>query len=152
MFHKALKLSYAQGTELEITFDTGEVKRYDVSALFPKYPQLEALRDRELFTSGKLMGAYGIIWNDELDLEAETVYEDGITVRTEKKPENAELGSALKRARAQSGMSQSELSAKTGIDQSDISKIECGAANPSVGTLKRIAAALNTKLQINFIK
>jgi hypothetical protein len=29
------------------------------------------------------MGAYGIIWNDELDVEVETIYEDGVTVQTE---------------------------------------------------------------------
>ncbi len=46
-----------------------------------KYPQLRALEDRNLFLSGKLMGAYGIVWSDELDLEVETVYEDGQLVR-----------------------------------------------------------------------
>ncbi len=44
---------------------------------FPWHPQLEALKDRTLFQSGKLVGGYGIIWNDDLDIEAETIYEDG---------------------------------------------------------------------------
>jgi len=133
-----------------VSFITGEVKKYDISVLFPKYPQLEALKDRNLFTSGKLVGSYGIMWNDELDLETETVFEDGITVRMEKVPENIEIGNAVQRARALAEISQSELSAKTGIDQADISKIECGVANPSVNTLKRIAVALDTQLQVSF--
>ena len=43
-----------------------------------------------------------------------------------------------------------ELSSLTGIDQSIISKIERGLANPSVGTLKRIAKALGKELKISF--
>lgn len=84
MFHKAIDLKMLEGTALEVTFQDGVVKRYDMSVLFPKYPQLKALEDRSLFLSGKLMGAYGIVWNDDLDIEAETVYEEGKTVRENK--------------------------------------------------------------------
>ncbi len=80
MFHKAVELKFKEGTRIEVTFDTGEGKSYDISVLFEKYPQMKALEDRDLFISGKLMGSFGIVWNDELDLEAETVYEDGTTV------------------------------------------------------------------------
>ena len=80
MFHKAVELKFKEGTRLEVTFDTGEVKSYDISVLFEKYPQMKALEERDLFVSGKLMGSFGIVWNDELDIEAETVYEDGTTV------------------------------------------------------------------------
>ena len=45
--------------------------------------------------------------------------------------------------------SQKELAEVTGIDQSDLSKIERGVANPSVGTLKRIADALDAQLLIS---
>ena len=76
MFHKAIKLEYREGTTLELTFEDGKVKRYDMSVLFDKYPQLEALKNRMLFTSGKLIGSYGVVWNDDLDIEAETIYED----------------------------------------------------------------------------
>lgn len=149
MFHKVIKLEFMQDTILELTFQSGEVKRYDMAALFSKYPQLEALKDRELFLSGKLMGAYGIVWNDELDIEAETVYEDGVTVRTEEVAVSMMVAFAVSSARAQAGLSQTELSAATGIDQSDISRIERGAANPSVSTLNRIAQALGAKLSVS---
>ena len=149
MFHKAIKLEYREGTTLELTFQDGKVKRYDMSSLFSKYPQLEALKDRTLFTSGKLLGPYGIVWNDDLDIEAETIYEDGETVREEKPAAFVMVGEAVAAARAKKGFSQKELSDLTGIDQSDLSKIERGIANPSVNTLNRIAKALDAKLLIS---
>ena len=54
----------------------------------------------------------------------------------------------IRAARSACGYSQKRLSEITEIDQSDISKIERGAANPSVATLKRIASGLGGKLQI----
>ena len=150
MFHKAVKLEFNEGTVLELTFQDGQVKRYDMKVLFEKYPQLTALKDRELFTSGRLMGFYGIMWNDDLDIEAETIYEEGETVRVEKPAAGIMIGNAVSAARARKGLSQKALSEITGIDQSDLSKIERGVANPSVGTLSRIAEALDTKLVVSF--
>ena len=134
---------------LELTFQDGKVKRYDMAMLFEKYPQLLALKDRKLFLSGQLIGSYGIMWNDELDIEAETIYEEGDTVHTIKPAANVMVGNAVAAARAKKGISQKELSEATGIDQSDLSKIERGVANPSVGTLNRIAEALDAKLFVS---
>ncbi len=149
MFHKAIDLRFLEGTALEVVFQDGKVKQYDMASLFEKYPQLRALEDRGLFLSGKLMGAYGIVWNDDLDIETETIYEEGITVREEEPAVNQAAASAVAKARALSGMSQKQLAAATGIDQSDISKIERGLANPSVSTLERIAKALGGRLAIS---
>lgn len=151
MFHKAINLELKAGTSLELTFQNGEVKAYDMSVLFEKYPQLEALKDRELFLQGRLMGAYGIIWNDDLDIEAETIFEDGVTVRKNPVSANAVVATALLAARAEAGLSQSELAAQTGIDQSDISKIERGVANPSISTLGRLASAMGKELKISIV-
>ncbi len=135
---------------LELTFQDGKVKQYNMSSLFSKYPQLRALEDRALFKSGRLAGGYGVIWNDELDVDAETVYEDGKTVRTVKPAVNIAIGEAVLAARAGRGFSQKELSEASGIDQSDLSKIERGIANPSINTLKRIADALHLQLTVLF--
>ena len=151
MFHKAIKLDIKDGTVLELTFQDGSVKQYDISALFEKHPQLKALEDRELFCSGRLLGPYGIVWNDDLDIEAETIYAEGKTVRTELPFTGIAAGRAVAAARARKEMTQKELSEATGIDQSDISKIERGIANPSVGTLQRIAKALDAELVISII-
>lgn len=147
MFHKAVDLKFLEGTALEVAFQDGKVKRYDMASLFEKYPQLRALKDRTLFLSGRLMGPYGILWTDTLDMETETVYEDGETVR-EVPAASLTAASAVASARALRGISQKDLAAITGIDQSDISKIERGAANPSVSTLERIAKALGGQLII----
>lgn len=133
----------------EVVFQDGTVKKYDVAVLFHKYPQMKALQDRNVFLSGKLISPYGIIWTDDLDLETETIYEEGITTR-KTAPLDNRVGNALQAARAQLGISQKQLSALSGIDQSDISKIERGAANPSISTLERLAKALGGSLDIRF--
>lgn len=77
MFHKAVGLKFLSGTLMEVTFQDGQVKHYDMATLFAQYPQLCALQDPALFRSGRLMGGYGIVWNEDLDIEAETIYQDG---------------------------------------------------------------------------
>ena len=54
-------------------------------------------------------------------------------------------------ARKSAGITQKELSQKSGIAQGDISKLENGNANPSIKTLKRLAAALGKTLKIEFV-
>ena len=149
MFHKAVALEFKEGTVLELTFQDGKIIQFDMSILFDKYPQLTALKNRDLFLSGKLMGSYGIMWTDDLDIEAETIYEEGTMVRMGKPAANVMVGNAVAAARARKGFSQKELSEATGIDQSDLSKIERGMANPSVSTLNRIAEALDAKLIVS---
>ena len=152
MLHRAIEIEYKEGTTLDLTFRDGKVKRYDMASLFKKYPQLEALKDRRLFLSGKIYSGFGIIWNDELDIEAETIYEFGETVREEAPSPGIVAGDAVASARAEADISQKELARISGIDQSDISKIERGVANPSVSTLTRIAEALDSKLCISISK
>ena len=57
---------------------------------------------------------------------------------------------ALIDARAQAGLTQQQLSARTGIAQSDISKFENGNGNPSLKTLRRLAAGMGMRLSIQF--
>ena len=147
MLHKASSFTFMDNTTLKLLFMDGKEKCFDVSSLFEKYPQMAALKDRSLFVSGRLVGPYGIIWTDDLDLEAETVYEEGKTVSESAALEQI-ASSAVAKARAFRGLSQKQLASLSGIDQSDISKIERGLANPSVSTLNRIANALGGNLSI----
>ncbi|MBR0139281.1 MAG: helix-turn-helix domain-containing protein [Firmicutes bacterium] len=149
MFHRAEKLEFKDGTVIELSFEDGKVKEFDMASLTGKYPQLKALEDRELFESGRLEGPYGVVWNDELDVEAETVYAEGTTVRIEKRAERKMTGRAVVLARARRSMTQSELAAAAGINQSDLSRIEKGLGNPSIATLARIAKALGGTLNIS---
>lgn len=150
MFHKAIELKLLEDTKLEVTFHDGIVKRFDMRVLFSKYPQLKALEDHSLFLRGRLIGPYGIVWNDDLDIEVETIYQDGETVRKENITLHPASAKAVASARAEKGISQKQLAKLSGIDQSDISKIERGIANPSVETLERLAKALDRKLAISF--
>ena len=80
---KAVKLILKEGTTFDLFFSDGTVKRYNILSLADKFPQLNALKDRKLFLKGHLMGWSVVVWNDELDIDCETVFEDGIDVTNE---------------------------------------------------------------------
>lgn len=58
---------------------------------------------------------------------------------------------ALLELRNEQNLTQQELADRTGINRSDISKIEHGNANPSLKTMKRLAAAMGKRVQISFV-
>ena len=150
---EAIKLILKENTLFDLIFIDGSIKRYDILDLSNKFPQLNALKDRKLFLKGHLMGFSGVVWNDELDISAETVYEDGIDVSNEYDDTditNIVIGYQIKQKRLEQFMSQEELAIKVGIDQSDLSKIERGCMNPSVKMLKKIAKGLGLKLKLSF--
>jgi transcriptional regulator with XRE-family HTH domain len=62
-----------------------------------------------------------------------------------------EIIRAMIEARKTSGMTQKQLSEKSGIAQGDISRIERASANPSLKTLKRLAAGMDMKLKLEFV-
>lgn len=147
---KSIKLVLKEGTSFDLYFLDGIVKRYDILTLAKKFPQLNALKDRKLFLQGHLLGWGGVVWNDELDVSSETVFEDGVDVSQEYDDiDNVVLGYKIKQKRIELHLSQEELAEKIGIDQSDLSKIEKGNANPSLKMLIRIANGLNSKAIIN---
>ncbi len=53
--------------------------------------------------------------------------------------------------RVAAGLSQKELADKIGTTQSVIARLESGTHTPSVSTLKRVAVATNSKLNISFV-
>ena len=144
---EAIKLVLKEGTTFDLYFLDGVVKRYNILSLAKKFPALNALKDRKLFEQGKLLGWGGVVWDDELDVSSETVYEDGKDVTKEYDDiDSVVLGYKIKVKRTIRLMTQEELAKKIGIDQSDLSKIEKGTANPSLKTLSRIAKGLDSKL------
>lgn len=60
------------------------------------------------------------------------------------------LSKAIIEARLKNKLSQRELAKKIGTSQAAISRIESMNGNPSFSFLKKIAKALNTKIQISF--
>lgn len=149
MFHKAVHIDYLKDTIIQALFQDGSVKQFDISVLFERHTQLKALDNWELFSSGRLAGGYGIIWNDDLDIDIETIYQEGTLIRTEEPSAILAIGEMIQSLRAKRGISQKGLAALTGIDQGDISKLERGRGNPSVRTLERVVKALDGRITIS---
>ena len=150
MFIEAIDVRFLENVTVELTYIDGSVIKYDMSKMFDKYPQLKALENRELFESGHLdPGGYGIIWNDELDFDAMSIYEDGEIVGDFETTLTQQLGYKIARAREEAGLTQTELSKLTGIDQGDISKLERGQGNPSFKKVSRILDGLGSVMEIN---
>ena len=64
--------------------------------------------------------------------------------------EEYEVVRQIIRARIAAGLTQKDLAERIGTRQSNVSRIENGNSNPSIATLKRIAEATGTKLQVSF--
>lgn len=58
---------------------------------------------------------------------------------------------AMVDARISQNLTQKELAERTGINQADISKLENGTRNPTIGLLKRLAEGMGMVLKIEFI-
>lgn len=154
MMHKIKSVRTKDNLIIVAAFFDGTIKEYDVKTLFNTFPQLKELENNpELFHHIQVdVGGYGISWNDELDLDAEAIWEDGVETDNKQDVDIViSLAENLIRARDLVGFTQKQLSEVTGIYQADISKIERGLGNPSLLTLKRLADGLGMKLRIEFV-
>lgn len=61
-----------------------------------------------------------------------------------------EIARAIIRARIEQKITQKDLAKKMNTTQSVISRVEQAKTSPSISFLKRLAAALNTTLQVQF--
>ena len=58
---------------------------------------------------------------------------------------------AIIEGREETGLTQAQLAQATGINQANISRLENGTGNPSLQTLKRLAAGMGMKLKLEFV-
>ena len=83
MFHKVKSITPLKDFELSVQFSEGVTKKYDVKPLFNRFKIFNNLKDEKLFNKVRVgQGGYGIIWNDEIDLSCDELYENGIIVKT----------------------------------------------------------------------
>ena len=84
MFHKVKGVSPLPDFRLSVQFSEGVTKIYDVKPLFDRIPMLSALREQPQIFGGVSVdvGGYGIVWNDELDLSCDELWENGVQVDT----------------------------------------------------------------------
>lgn len=149
----AIKVKFLEDVKLEMTFQDGKVIRYDMSQMFEKYPQLEELRrNRKLFESGHLnLTGFAVVWNDELDFDATSIYDDGEVVGFIETPLSQQLGALLAKTRDEMNVTQKELSKKSRIDQGDISKIERGLGNPTIAKISKLFKALGKSVSFTLL-
>ena len=89
--------------------------------------------------------------SDLKELTAELMQDQEFREEYESLQPEMNIMRAMMDARIRAGMTQVELSQKSGISQADISRLENGSRNPSLALLKRLAAAMNTTLKIEFV-
>ena len=84
MFHKVKSVSALPDYCLMVQFSEGVTKKYDVSLLFERWESFrEFEKQPELFESVQVdTGGYGVIWNDDLDLSCNELYECGEDIKT----------------------------------------------------------------------
>lgn len=153
MMHRIQSVKPLENLVLSVQFQNGMEKAFDMHDLFSVFSQFREFESNtELFKQAHVgTGGYGIWWNDDLDLSAEDIWEGGTEVCIHNMDIASSLADSLAAARSKAGMTQKELAQKTGIYQADISRIERGLANPSLSTLKRLAAGMNASLKVEFI-
>ncbi len=84
MFHKVKSVSALPDFRLSVQFAEGITKIYDLDPLCSKWKSFNILKEQpELFWEVTVdQGGYGVIWNDELDLSCDELFENGQTVKT----------------------------------------------------------------------
>ncbi|MGN0038150.1 MAG: DUF2442 domain-containing protein [Coriobacteriales bacterium] len=83
MFNKVKEVYPLPDMELSVLFANGTTKTYDVKPLTGMFQAFKALEDEGLFNSIAVdKGGYGVIWNDDLDLSCDELWENGVTVKT----------------------------------------------------------------------
>ena len=150
--HRIQSVRPLENLTLSVLFQNGTEKKLDMHGLFSVFGQFKVFENNnKLFNQVQVdTGGYGIFWNDDLDLAAEDIWEEGIEVCTHEIDAATSLANSLIMARNKLGITQKQLAEKTGIYQADISRIERGLATPSLSTLKRIADGMGIKLKIEF--
>ena len=75
-FKKISSVKPLKDYQLEITFEEGSIKTYDVATLFSDRYEFRALRDEPgLFELVKIEpGGYAVRWNDEIDLSCDELW------------------------------------------------------------------------------
>ena len=79
MYHRIQSVKPSGEWTFDAVFLNGEMRRFDVRPLIERWSVFRALREVPgLFGLVHVdAGGYAVAWNDELDLECETVWEEG---------------------------------------------------------------------------
>lgn len=84
MFHKVKNISALSDYRLSVQFAQGVTKIYDMKQIFDRFPVFKSLIDcpEEFACVSVDIGGYGVIWNDDLDLSCDELWNNGVQVNT----------------------------------------------------------------------
>ena len=159
MFHKITSLATLPDFVLLVGFQNGEYKQFDLKPYIDKYQPFRSLKDiNGLYEQAKIdVGGFGIVWNDDLDVSAEGIYEQGVSCSEPNDIEEykQKLITELVKARNNIGVSQKQLEILSGVAQPCIARTEKGTTDPKLSTLLKmleplgLTLTITTKQQIN---
>ena len=84
MFHKVKNVNALPDYKLSVQFCEGITKIYDIKPLFETRKVFTYFKEHEdeFFTVTTDVGGYGIVWNDDLDLSCDELWDNGVQVDT----------------------------------------------------------------------
>ena len=83
MFHKIKNVTPLKDFKLSIQFAEGITKIYDMKKLIENNKIFADLKDINLFDSVEVdIGGYGVIWNDDIDISCDELFENSKKIDT----------------------------------------------------------------------
>lgn len=83
MFHKVKNVTPLKDYKLSIQFAEGITKIYNMENLIENNKMFFSLKNKEIFYSVEVdVGGYGIIWNDDIDISCDELFENGEAINT----------------------------------------------------------------------
>lgn len=90
-------------------------------------------------------------WISHEELKAKLMKRPGFRREYEKLEPEFAIVRAIIQARAKKNISQEQLAKRMGTGQAVVSRLETANASPSLALIKRLAEALNLKVELRFI-
>ena len=151
---RIVKILTIEPFKVTALWTTAEVRRNDFETLFDQWKQdndarLFPLFQYDVFKQVTVSPSRTLQWlnvpitiklarrtiEGPLDLDPDELYRQSVSVR---KTERLAIGSILKRARQEAGLSQIELATRSGTSRNYISRIENGKSDIQLETLNKI--------------
>lgn len=156
MKHRIYKVFLTNDYELDVTFYTGEVKRFDIRRLASYERRFEELlrHDDEIKKMSIGKDDLDVSWNIQgvdYTIKSDSIWDDGVLMeRVNVDDVKMRLARHLIILRDSLGITQKELALISGVHQADISNIERGLANPSIETVGKLVRAMDRHLDFDF--
>lgn len=148
------KVRQAGNYVLHVTFADGTEGDADFSKDIENFEPFAPLKDPKLFAQAHVRDGT-VVWSDELDVAAEHVYAlahrlpepvTGEQVRAN------ELEVSIRELRKMSGQLQEQVAESLAMTQGGVSRIENGAADAKLTTLRKYLGALGWDLEVAAVR